>query len=196
MMAIRRLSVFTFIIALICMAGTSDAQTRRSTPRRAPSDTTGTQRGTTEPLGSYFNFYLDYSKQLNLTQNQVKELESRREQFLKETQGQRDSLRTAWEDIQKLLEQPNVDQEQISRRIQESSELMGDLLNRAVTAHIEAQSVLEPKQREMANQYVAAYLQQFIASSEGMTTRGRTGGGAGSGTAPGSGSKPRSQAPR
>lgn len=170
MKIIRRLSILAFILVLASLIGVGYAQTRGSTGKSG----TTTQKSKTQPLGNYFNFYLDHASQLKLTTQQKQELQTRRDQFLSETQSERDSIQTAMQDIQMMLRDPNVNRDELDSRIQDTSAMMADLLVKAVNAHIDAQSVLDARQQQLASQYLGNYMRQFIASSEGMTTRGRT----------------------
>ncbi len=185
MKILRRLSILAFILVMASLIGISYAQTKRSTGK---SKTTTTQKSKTQTLGNYFHFYLDHATQLRLTGEQRQALQTRREQFLSETQGTRDSLQTAMQEIQTMLRDPNVNRDQLDSRIQDTSAMLADLLVRAVNAHIEAQSVLDARQQQLASQYLGNYMQQFIASGEGTTTPGGTGTGATRGTTPGTGS--------
>jgi Spy/CpxP family protein refolding chaperone len=97
-------------------------------------------------MGPMHHHMEDWSRQLNLTEEQTVKLQALRESYLRETLVWRDQLVIKRFDLRDLLRDPQSDPNQALAKQREISDLESKIQERAVLHQLEMRKVLTPEQ--------------------------------------------------
>ena len=97
-------------------------------------------------MGPMHRHMEDWSRQLNLTEEQVVKLQAIRESYLRDTLVWRNELVVKRFDLRDLLNDPRSDPNHVLAKQREISDLESRIQERTVLSHLEMRKVLTPEQ--------------------------------------------------
>ncbi len=103
--------------------------------------------------GNNLTVYLSYARELGLSNDHVRKLKDRQLAFTKETIDLRNKLQVAQLELQKMIDQDEVNMRAVERNVRANYELYAALMLSTIRVNVDAGNILTPEQRRTAQQY-------------------------------------------
>lgn len=168
----KRILIVTVITLLILTANAIFAQPAGNNPRRG-GKTCGCM-----------GWGRQIAQQLNLTQDQISRLKAIHDQFMQDTQSQRQELMTRVRELANLWSNGTSTTEELTAKADQIDALKTQIRNTAISYMVQTRSILTPDQLQKVREWIASkphlgmgWMCPMFSESDGACAGGKRGSG-------------------